>query len=120
MKFLLECLQDLDDQLKEVGAELFIYRYFEMLQFIKRNIRYETCIDSTEFTYKTLKHFRGNPVTIFERFKASLEIGRICIEQDCEPCYRKRDLEVKKWCAANKIEFVERVGHTLWDPHKVR
>ena len=51
MKFLLECLQDLDDQLKEVGAELFIYRYLEILQFIKSNIRYETCIDSTDFTY---------------------------------------------------------------------
>ena len=31
----------------------------------------------------------------------------------------KRDEDVKNWCRQNDIECIEKVGHTLWDPHEI-
>jgi hypothetical protein len=30
-----------------------------------------------------------------------------------------RDEAVKAWCETNDVDFIESVGHTLWNPHEV-
>ena len=85
---------------------------------IKAELEVKTDYDTTTFT-NTSNHFRGNPTDIFATLKASLGINRICFEQDCEPCWTHRDVRVKEWCNKNKVEWVERVGHTLWNPKHV-
>jgi len=63
--------------------------------------------------------FRGDPVNIFTALNNSRGIEKLCFEQDCEPIWIQRDEGVKKWCQQNNVECIERVGHTLWNPHEV-
>ena len=63
--------------------------------------------------------FKGQPVNVFSKLKSKYNVGRICFEQDCEPIWIKRDEAVKNWCRQNDIECIEKVGHTLWDPHEI-
>ncbi len=88
-QFLLECLKDLDDQLRSVGSKLFLAR--------------------------------GKPKEVFDAVHSGVEGGveALCFEQDCEPIWKERDEGAKKWCEDNKVEWVERVGHTLWNPFEV-
>ncbi len=39
--------------------------------------------------------------------------------QDCEPVWRRRDAAARSWCLRSGADWVERVGHTLWNPHEV-
>lgn len=85
MKFLLECLNDLDEQFKQHGGPgLFI--------------------------------FRGKPAKILHNMKIKFGINKVCYEQDCEPIWHKRDLEIVSMCQKLNIQTVEKVSHTLWDP----
>jgi len=89
-QFLLECLHDLDTRFRSApGGKLHL--------------------------------LKGDPVSILSMLMATLPGGfdRICFEQDCEPIWKRRDHEVIKWCKANGVEWVEKVGHTLYDPYDV-
>ena len=81
-----------------------------------------------QFTHKSSKQAhnkictifcRGNPEDIFEKLKNAVGISRVCFEQDCEPVWTRRDTCAKEWCVENNVEWIECVGHTLWDPQQV-
>lgn len=63
--------------------------------------------------------FCGQPANIFRRMKEELGINRICYEQDCEPIWQKRDLEVEITCRELGVQTIEKVSHTLWDPKDI-
>jgi deoxyribodipyrimidine photolyase len=63
--------------------------------------------------------FRGQPVDIFTKLHEACGVETICFEQDCEPIWMSRDEAVKAWCETNDVDFIESVGHTLWNPHEV-
>jgi len=90
MNFLLDSLRDLDEQLKEAS-----------------NGR------------GTLYTFKGSPVQVFRRINDKIPIEKICFEQDCEPIWNKRDNLVRDMCEELQIECIERISHTLWDPHVI-
>ncbi|XP_037947512.1 cryptochrome-1 [Teleopsis dalmanni] len=90
MRFLLDSLQDINEQLQATSGgigRLFI--------------------------------FQGNPVSIFRRLNDFVNIQKICFEQDCEPIWNERDNSVKDMCQELNIEWEEKVSHTLWDPRTV-
>jgi len=58
-------------------------------------------------------------VDVLKALHSSLTIAKLCFEQDCEPCWKARDENVTNWCEDNDVDWVERVGHTLWNPHEV-
>lgn len=58
-------------------------------------------------------------MAVFTEINQSHPIVKLCFEQDPEPIWKKRDDAVKEFCHANNIDFVEKLGHTLWDPHEV-
>nr|CAD7414479.1 unnamed protein product [Timema cristinae] len=39
--------------------------------------------------------------------------------KDPEPIWHARDTSVKQFCEERGIQWVEKVSHTLWDPHQV-
>lgn len=45
-------------------------------------------------------------------------ITQIAFEQDTEPIWFERDKTVKDFCEEGHIEYVEEIGHTLWDPRE--
>ena len=63
--------------------------------------------------------FRGKPTTIFKRMHEEFGINKICYEQDCEPIWQRRDREVVQMCRELKIETVESISHTLWNPRDI-
>ena len=63
--------------------------------------------------------FHGDPVDVLKEINQHTPIVKLCFEQDPEPIWKKRDDAVKDFCQGNKIEWVEKFGHTLWDPHEV-
>ncbi|CAG2067707.1 unnamed protein product, partial [Timema podura] len=63
--------------------------------------------------------FQGSPVHIFERLWEEVGLQKICFEQDPEPIWHARDSSVKQFCEERGIHWVEKVSHTLWDPHQV-
>jgi len=90
MRFLLDSLQDLDDQLQL----------------------------ATEGRGR-LHVFEGEPAHIFRRLNEQVRLHRICIEQDCEPIWNERDETIRSLCRELSIDLVEKVSHTLWDPRTV-
>lgn len=90
MRFLLDSLQDIDEQIQ--GAT-------------DRRGR--------------LHVFEGEPAYIFRRLNEQVRLRRICIEQDCEPIWNDRDDSVRSLCRELGIDFVEKVSHTLWEPRTV-
>ena len=63
--------------------------------------------------------FQGNCVDILGEIAKYANITKLCFEQDPEPIWKRRDDAVKAFCKENKVEVVEKLGHTLWDPHEV-
>ena len=63
--------------------------------------------------------FQGNAVDVLSEITKHVNITKLCFEQDPEPIWKKRDDAVKTFCKENKIEVVEKLGHTLWDPREV-
>lgn len=61
----------------------------------------------------------GAPIEIFEAIHKSRGIAKLCFEQDCEPVWKTRDEGVKNWCNSVGVPWVEKIGHTLWNPHEV-
>ncbi|XP_043946773.1 cryptochrome-1 [Drosophila biarmipes] len=90
MRFLLDSLQDIDDQL-QVATE----------------------------GRGRLHVFEGEPAHIFRRLHEQVRLHRICIEQDCEPIWNERDETIRSLCRELSIDLVEKVSHTLWDPRTV-
>ena len=86
-QFLLECLNDLDGQLRRHGGRLHI--------------------------------FGGDPISVFSELKQLVGFEKLVFEQDCEPVWKDRDQKVQRWCQDNGVEWVEKVGHTLYDPYKI-
>lgn len=62
---------------------------------------------------------QGQPAAIFRRLNEQVRLLKICVEQDCEPIWNKRDEATKTLCRELGIEYVEKVSHTLWDPRMV-
>ncbi|XP_017145329.1 cryptochrome-1 [Drosophila miranda] len=90
MRFLLDSLQDLDEQLQsatEGRGRLFV--------------------------------FEGEPTLIFRRLHEQVRLHKICAELDCEPIWNERDESARLLCRELGIEYVEKVSHTLWDPRLV-
>ncbi|KAL7729669.1 hypothetical protein ACLKA6_007941 [Drosophila palustris] len=90
MRFLLDSLEDLDQQLQS----------------------------ETEGRGR-LVICQGHPVQIFRRLSEQVRLHKICVEQDCEPIWNERDESIKKLCTELGIDYVEKVSHTLWDPRTV-
>lgn len=90
MRFLLDSLQDIDDQIQTL----------------------------TEGRGRLLL-FEGKPEHIFRRLHEQLRLHKICLEQDCEPIWNHRDETIRSLCHELGIEFVEKVSHTLWNPQSV-
>ncbi|XP_071094151.1 cryptochrome-1-like [Haliotis cracherodii] len=63
--------------------------------------------------------FHGSPVEVFSQLKKDWGITQIAFEQDTEPIWFERDKTVKDFCEESHIEYVEEIGHTLWDPREV-
>ncbi len=62
---------------------------------------------------------RDQPLNVFKNLMATHNITKLCIDQDCEPIWMERDEKVEAWCKENNIEFIESIGHTLWNPQEV-
>ncbi|XP_065354622.1 cryptochrome-1 [Calliphora vicina] len=90
LKFLLDSLKDIHDQLQNLSLSL-----------------------------GRLYLLQGNPVQIFRRLHEQCGIKKLCFEQDCEPIWNRRDNAVKELCHDLGITCLERISHTLWDPKKV-
>lgn len=90
LKFLLDSLKDIHDQLQNVSLSL-----------------------------GRLYLLQGDPVQIFRRLHEQCGIRKLCFEQDCEPIWNRRDNAVKKLCYDLGIKCIERISHTLWDPKTV-
>nr|BAF45421.1 cryptochrome precursor [Dianemobius nigrofasciatus] len=63
--------------------------------------------------------FHGTPLCVFQYISQTIGLHKLCFEQDCEPIWQHRDDLVKKFCKENGIKCIERVSHTLWNPHDV-
>ncbi|KAL9895760.1 circadian regulator cryptochrome [Glossina fuscipes fuscipes] len=63
--------------------------------------------------------FQGNPTTIFKELHECFGINKLCVEQDCEPIWNRRDNDVKELCNELGIKWVEKISHTLWNPRQV-
>jgi len=87
IQFLVECLQDIDNQLKSVNSRLY-------------------CV-------------AGDPVDVFKQLSKKYKIGKICFDQDAEPIWIQRDNAVKNFSVSHKIDVVETIGSTLWDPLEI-
>jgi len=61
----------------------------------------------------------GQPTEVFRRLQKTFNINKICFDQDCEPIWLERDNAVKNFCGSHKIEVVETIGQTLWDPLEI-
>nr|ACJ08741.1 cryptochrome [Sarcophaga bullata] len=90
LKFLLDSLEDINNQLRSVSLSL-----------------------------GRLYIMKGNPVQIFRSLHEQRGIKKLCFEQDCEPIWNRRDNAVKNLCHDLGITCIERISHTLWDPKKV-
>jgi len=62
---------------------------------------------------------RGSPTDVFRNLSKKLKIEKLCFDQDCEPIWLERDNSVKNFCGSHKIEVVESIGGTLWDPLEI-
>lgn len=87
MSFLLECLEDIDNSLSDVGGRLYMVE--------------------------------GKPVNVLKKLSHQFKIDKLCFDQDCEPIWLERDNAVKNFCGAHRIEVVETIGATLWDPLEI-
>ncbi|PVD30350.1 hypothetical protein C0Q70_09614 [Pomacea canaliculata] len=87
MRFLLECLSDLDAGLRKLGTRLYI--------------------------------IHGQPEEVFPRLFEEWGVSRVTFEQDPEPVWQDRDNKVKTLCKQWKVECIEKVSHTLWDPQSI-
>ena len=68
----------------------------------------------------SLSLFRGSPLSVLSSLHSSVGLSCVCFEQDCEPVWKTRDEAVKRWCEEKKVPWVEKIGHTLWNPHEVQ
>jgi len=81
------------------------------------------CLDDLDTSFSEdggkLYTILGQPVDVFKKLGNYFNINKICFDQDCEPIWLERDNAVKNFCGAHKIEVVETIGATLWDPLEV-
>lgn len=87
MRYLLDCLRDLDEQFKQLGGRLYI--------------------------------FRGDYKNILRELINAWSITHLSFEQDPEPIWKERDDDVKNLCLEMKVNVIEKISHTLWDPLEV-
>ncbi|GFO20146.1 cryptochrome-1 [Plakobranchus ocellatus] len=66
-----------------------------------------------------LYFLKGDPVEVFEKLFEEWDVTRVTFEQDPEPIWQDRDSRVKELCNLRGVECIEKVGHTLWDPHVI-
>lgn len=63
--------------------------------------------------------FTGDPVEVLRKQIKEWNVKMISFEMDPEPIWQDRDNRVKALCNELNIACVERVSHTLWNPHVV-
>ena len=61
----------------------------------------------------------GDPKDVFKALSKKFSIQKICFDQDCEAIWLERDNAVKNFCGTHRIEVVECIGQTLWDPMEI-
>lgn len=61
----------------------------------------------------------GAPVEILDILHRHFTIEGIFFNQDCEAIWLERDNAVRNWCGAHRVEVVETIGQTLWDPLEI-
>ncbi|CAG0899931.1 unnamed protein product [Cyprideis torosa] len=87
MRFLCECLRDLDAGFRLYGGRLFVVE-------------------------SKMPH-------VLQQLSKEFRIEKITWDQDCEALYHPRDDAVKETCETLGIAWIERLGHTLWNPEDI-
>ena len=81
VKFLLECVEDLEEQLAEVGSKLHFIRSLMDFSFI-----FTICIKALRICALTNLYFlrccRGNPVDVFRKLSKKVKIEKLCFDQE--------------------------------------
>ena len=81
IKFLLECVEDLEEQLAEVGSKLHFIRSLMDFSFI-----FTICIKALRICALTNLYFlrccRGNPVDVFRKLSKKVKIEKLCFDQE--------------------------------------
>ena len=94
VQFMMECLDELNEELKKYGSRLF-YFYGENEEIIKKIIKYLT------------------------KEKDNIQIDLICINRDYTPFAKKREQIIEKICKKNKINFVSEEDYMLTGSKKI-
>nr|AWY10935.1 photoreceptive cryptochrome [Hermissenda crassicornis] len=75
--------------------------------------------DSLRAKGSRLYVMEGDPLQIFPNLFEEWKVNMLTFEQDPEPIWQERDDNVKDLCDSYNVEWIERVSHTLWDPHSI-
>ena len=62
---------------------------------------------------------RGAPKDVFTELFEKWNVKRLTYELDTEPYGVKRDSEINSIAEDKKVEVIAKMGHTLFDPHRV-
>jgi len=75
----------------------------------------------TQFWYHggKLNLVEGDPVEVLRKISKHFTINKLCFDQDCESIWLERDNAVKNFCGTHRIEVIESIGATLWDPLEI-
>jgi len=60
--------------------------------------------------------FKGSPISVFRHLHSLYKISTVSVQQDCEPIWQLRNLEIQNLSVELNFEYQEHVSHTLWDP----
>ncbi|XP_064609648.1 cryptochrome-1-like [Liolophura sinensis] len=63
--------------------------------------------------------FKGDPVVVLKNLFKEWGVTKLTIEQDPEPIWQDRDCRVKSLCEDEGVTCVEKISHTLWNPHVI-
>ncbi|KAK3797588.1 hypothetical protein RRG08_054616 [Elysia crispata] len=90
---------------------------FPRMQFLFETL---TDLDNNLKVFGTRLYFlRGDPVEVFDHLIKEWGVTCVTFEQDPEPIWQDRDIQVKELCQRQGVECIEKVSHTLWDPHVI-
>lgn len=68
---------------------------------------------------KRLYVVRGNPKEVLPRLFVDWKVTHLTFESDTEPYSKQRDALAEIQCKQYKVELIQKISHTIFDPHVI-